>query len=104
MSKRNPYRDLIRILNEAVEQAAHGKGKERHACDRPFDRQPIMEIQRLLGSNHFALGQAIKKAQESTRLPKERAKHELIGAIVYLSAAILHLEEQPSTTIEEDQL
>lgn len=97
MSK-GPYTDLRRILNEAYQQAAEGKGKDRHANARPFTKQPIMEIQRLLGSNHFALGQAIKKAQESTRLSPERAKAELLGAIVYLSAAILRLEEQSTTT------
>jgi hypothetical protein len=34
----------------------------------------------------------MKKAQESTRLPPDRAKAELLGAINYLAAAYLLLD------------
>lgn len=88
------YSTLARILQEAYLQASCGKGKERHATQNGFEDQPICVIQRLTGSNHFALGQAIKKAQESTRLPHSAAKMELLGAIVYLAAAYLYLEEE----------
>jgi hypothetical protein len=40
----------------------------------------------------LSLIQAMKKAQESTRLPPDRAKAELLGAINYLAAAYLLLE------------
>lgn len=86
------YDSLRHVLALALEQASSGKGKERHAvAHRSFDRQPIMEIGHMVGSG-FALGQAIKKAQESTRLPPDRAKAELLGAINYLAAAYLLLE------------
>lgn len=84
------YDCLRHVLAMALEQANAGKGKERHANGKPFDRQPIMEIGRMVGSG-YPLGQAMKKAQESTRLPPDRAKAELLGAINYLAAAYLLL-------------
>lgn len=35
------YVALENILYEAYQQASAGKGNERHANNRPFDRQPI---------------------------------------------------------------
>jgi hypothetical protein len=67
------YERLAETLDTALYQAQSGKGKERHANDKPFMQQPIMEIGRMVGPG-FALGQAIKKAQESTRLPDNGAK------------------------------
>lgn len=94
--KDDGYGSLRRVLALAVEQASVGKGKERHANGRPFDEQPIMEIGRMVGSG-YPLGQAMKKAQESARLPNDRAKAELLGAINYLAAAYMLLEEMQST-------
>ena len=85
------YDCLRHVLALALEQANAGKGKERHANGKPFDRQPIMEIGRMVGSG-YPLGQAMKKAQESSRLPPERAKAELLGAINYLAAAYMLLD------------
>ena len=90
------YDPLSRVLLLAYEQAASGKGKERHANSKPFDKQPIMEIARMVGVG-YQLGQAMKKAQEASRLPNERARAELLGAINYLAAAYLLLEEQHTT-------
>lgn len=90
------YAALRRVYKAAVEQASAGKGKERHAQDgEAFEDQQIMEIGRRLGSNHFELGQAVKKAYESARLPRDRAKAELLGAMNYLAAAYLLLDEKP---------
>lgn len=86
------YEDLAEILRDAYDQASGGKGKERHANDLPFDEQPIAKIQSLVGSG-FALGQAIKKIQESQRMEPEAARKELLGAIVYIAGAIIHLEK-----------
>lgn len=93
----NPqYAGLQRALAAAYNQAAAGKGKERHANGKDFDRQPIMEIGRMVGPG-YQLGQAMKKAQESTgmlyRGEPERAQAELLGAINYLAAAWLLIEE-----------
>lgn len=90
------YEDLTRILDEALEQATSGKGKERHAGGKPFDKQPIMEIARMTGLA-YQTGQAMKKIQESHTLleikGKEAAINELRGAIIYLAAAIKTIEE-----------
>jgi hypothetical protein len=69
-----------------------GKGAERHADGKPFDCQPMMEIGRMVGIG-FTLGQAMKKAQEASRMDNDAAKRELLGAINYLAGAYLLLEE-----------
>lgn len=89
------YRRLKSVLDAAYEQSAYGKGKERHANDRPFDKQPIMEITEHVGPG-FPLGQATKKITEAAgmlrRNEQTAARTELLGAIVYLCAALIKLE------------
>ena len=86
------YESLAEVLRAAYEQASGGKGKERHANNKPFDEQPIAKIQSLVGPG-FALGQAIKKIQESQRMEPEASKRELLGAIVYIAGAIIHKDK-----------
>lgn len=90
------YDGLATELHAAFEQSALGKGKERHANGRPFDRQPIAELTRMHGVG-FATGQAAKKAQEALGMLKrgeaDKARHELHGAIVYLAAAAMVVSE-----------
>ena len=92
----DPYATLRAVLDAAYDQAANGKGKERHANDKPFHRQPIMEIARMVGPG-YQLGQACKKAQEAfgmiQRGQPDRAQAELLGAINYLAAAYMLIEE-----------
>ena len=88
----DPYISLRYVLELAVDQAANGKGKERHANGEPFDQQKICKISRAVGVG-FALGQALKKAEESVRLNKEAALREILGAINYLAAAYIVLNE-----------
>ena len=85
------YETLARILSDAFDQAAHGKGKERHAQAMPFDAQPMQKLVELYGPG-FALGQAAKKMQESQRLPHDRARAELLGAIVYVAGAVVAMD------------
>lgn len=85
------YASLADVLNRAFDQAARGKGAERHAQGQPFDRQPMQDLIRLHGIG-FATGQASKKAQEAHRLPRDRAVAELLGAINYLAGAIIAIE------------
>lgn len=93
------YEPLLDVLVEALRQAQHGKGKERHANGRPFLDQPIMEIGRMVGPG-FNIGQAIKKGQEAIRLPDtERQVAELLGGIVYLAAAVILLREKERTDV-----
>ena len=88
------YVKLADVLNKAYLQAAEGKGKERHANENNFEDQPIITISKLLNSNDGPLFQAMKKIQESKRLERDRAINELLGAINYIAAAIIYLEQE----------
>jgi len=92
------YEPLRAVLDEAYEQAASGKGNERHANGKPFIQQPILEIARMQdGTIAGHTFQVMKKAQEATRMAKnedvEKAIHELYGVIVYAAAAVILLQE-----------
>jgi hypothetical protein len=84
-----PYRhQLVR----AYKMVAEGKGQQRHGAGRAWNDQPIMTISRTVGSG-FALGQAMKKIEESTRMMDEPAIQELLGSIGYICAAVQTIEE-----------
>lgn len=98
------YTSLYNILKDAYEQAAGGKGKERHAHGLPFEEQPMQAISSLLHSPEGLRWQAIKKVQEAhSMLLKARAagdpelvatakafhRKEMLGAINYIAGAIL---------------
>lgn len=92
MMNKPGYEKLADVLNRAYNQAATGKGNERHANGEPFHEQ-VMQI----GANKFGVGsllfQAFKKSEESQRLPHDRAVAELLGAINYLAGAVIRMEE-----------
>lgn len=87
------YSVLRGILDEAYQQAASGKGKERHANGKPWNEQPIAKIGRMVGIG-FNLGQVMKKAQEASRMDDDAACRELLGAIVYAASAIMLIRER----------
>jgi hypothetical protein len=91
----NRYKELERILLDAMEQASGGKGKERHADGEAFENQKICVINRWLKGSPVAgaLFQAVKKAVESSRMTPDAAIRELYGSINYLAAGIRLLEE-----------
>ena len=98
------YESLGSVLAEAVEQASGGKGAERHAySSEPFSGQLIREIPFRLGPGGecFCLGQAVKKIYESRRLPPARARAELLGAVVYVAAAVPLLRDAESAGAPE---
>lgn len=91
------YETLADVLQRAYNQAAVGKGVERHSADgEPFHEQ-VMQI----GAAKFGVGsllfQAFKKSEESQRLPHDRAINELLGAINYLAGAVIALEIKRDT-------
>lgn len=86
------YDTLSNVLIRAYNQAAKGKGKERHAQAKPFDQQPMQALIALNGLG-FATGQAGKKAQEALRMEPDKAIHELLGAIVYIAGTIIAIEK-----------
>jgi hypothetical protein len=97
MTQPSPYASLQSILAEAYQQASQGKGRERHQRgDTPFLEQPIMTIGRVVGHG-FQLGQVMKKTDEAAgmldRGERQAARRELLGAIVYLAAAVLMIDE-----------
>ena len=99
------YESLGSVLAEAVAQAAGGKGAERHAeKGEPFSDQLIMSIPKRLGPGGecFCLGQAVKKICESRRLPPDRARAELLGAVNYIAAAWCLLGGSASVSAPED--
>jgi hypothetical protein len=98
MESYSKYVALEMVLHDALKQAAVGKGSERHdPNEEPFTRQQILWIERNIFS--FALGQAVKKIEESQRLSNDMAINELLGAIVYIAARIIYLKERKG---EED--
>ncbi len=90
---KNGYHNLASVLSDAFDQAAFGKGHERHANGDTFDKQVIMDMASRFGIG-AVLGQAFKKSEESQRLPYDKARAELLGSIVYLAAAVIHLDKQ----------
>lgn len=98
------YAALRSVLDEAFLQSAEGKGNARHANDKPFGKQPILEIGRMVGPG-FAAGQIMKKAQEAigmaARGETEAAANELLGAIVYAASAVVLVREKP-VAVEAD--
>lgn len=90
------YQKLKVVLDAAYAQSAEGKGAKIHANGKDFERQPILEISRMVGPG-FTLGQAMKKAQESAgriaRGEYDEAAQELLGVIVYAAAAVVLVGE-----------
>lgn len=100
------YESLGLALGEAVAQASRGKGAERHAeSGEKFSDQLIMSIPKRLGPGGecFCLGQALKKICESRRLPPDRARAELLGAVNYIAAAWCLLGGAESVFAPEDR-
>lgn len=90
---RDDYMPLLRTFLGALEQAAYGKGRERHANDLPFVEQPILAVARMLNSDAGLAQQVIKKTNEARGLPTKDARiKELRGTLVYAAAMILFEE------------
>jgi hypothetical protein len=88
------YESLISVLNMALNQAAAGKGKERHAQGQPFEDQPMQRISQLLDSAEGMRYQIMKKTQESARMEKDAAIRELLGAINYAAGTVIFLQNK----------
>ena len=96
----HPYIELQRIMTLAYQQAASGKGKQRHAFGpvgfRPWHEQPILVNARQVGPGGPAL-QVMKKMQEATGMAGNGnyagARAEALGAMVYAAAFFKLVEE-----------
>lgn len=101
MLKADGYDCLALVLARAFDQAARGKGAQRHAVSKPFDHQPMQKLCELYGVG-FALGQAGKKMQEAQRMQPDAAVRELLGAIVYIAGAVIHLEREAAAPANDN--
>lgn len=87
------YAGLAAVLLGALEQAAYGKGRERHANDLPFEQQPMNAICDILGSPEGMAYQVTKKVAEALKMPTyEQQERELFGAINYTAGIIIWLQ------------
>lgn len=101
---RDDYLPLLRTFLGALEQAAYGKGRERHANDLPFVEQPILTMAHMLDSDAGLAQQVIKKTIEARSLPTKQARiNELRGTLVYAAAMIL-FEEMYGRADDPDEL
>lgn len=89
------YSGLYSVLIEALDQAAYGKGMERHANNLPFEEQKMQTICDAQGSSKGMAFQAIKKILESEGMEYQAKKREILGAIVYAAGIIIWEEKQP---------
>lgn len=95
------YKSLADTLFDALGQAQAGKGRDRHSNGESFEEQIICEVTGRLAKSKvgFALGQAVKKIYETTKLDDEAGIQELYGAINYIAAAIIVLKKISQPTI-----
>lgn len=92
------YERLAAVLQMAHDQAAGGKGKERHANDKPFHEQRMLSISHELGSPYGMAYQACKKISEGLQLGDfERTVAELLGAINYTAGIVVYLQDKQPT-------
>lgn len=87
------YESLAGILLEAYEQAAVGKGHQRHRiANESFEDQTMQTMARYFYGS--LLGQAFKKIEESQRLRHDAAVRECLGAINYIAGHIISLRKR----------
>ncbi|MNZ47730.1 hypothetical protein D3C78_654550 [compost metagenome] len=99
------YEQLQDVLQAAMDQAAKGKGAERHANDLPFHEQRMQSISAMLDSDAGMAYQVCKKIAEARGMSHDARERELLGAIVYTAGMVIyHRErnaEQAKTVIEK---
>lgn len=93
------YEMLVAVLQDAHDQAAVGKGDERHANGLPFHEQRMQQISTQLDSDKGMAFQVSKKMTEGLQFDDHaRREAELLGAINYLAGIVIyHRLRQPVT-------
>lgn len=85
------YRWLRDVLRLAYDQAATGKGRERHARGNPFEEQHMQTISQLLDTDRGMAFQAVKKLTEGLDMADAAARErELLGAINYIAGIVIY--------------
>jgi len=95
------YEQLAAVLQAAFDQAAAGKGAERHANGLPFHEQRMQTISALLDSDAGMAFQVCKKVTEGMRLPHEARERELLGAINYIAGMVIFHRQRESARYAE---
>jgi|GEM_PF-1299642 len=97
------YESLRDVLEAAYDQAARGKGKERHAQDLPFHEQRMQSISRLIGSERGMAYQVCKKVTEGMDLSTPEARRrELLGAINYIAGILIYWDQAEQGDSNDD--
>ena len=101
------YEKLAEVLQEALDQAQSGKGKERHANNEPFEEQQICQGARKHGLGAMSY-QVEKKISEARRMYETDAdigynvaKSNILGAINYAAAMLIVIEEHEETSLDD---
>jgi len=76
------YDLLVSVCTAALDRAAKGKGRKRHA---EYDNQPLEDQDIYHYSHGFRLDQIYKKVKEIPRLRKRDQLGELLDIIIYAS-------------------
>ncbi|HDZ4410795.1 TPA: hypothetical protein RTB91_004298 [Salmonella enterica subsp. enterica serovar Monophasic] len=98
----NDYSELVKVLHDALTQAAYGKGRERHANDLPFHQQPMNAISDLIDSPLGLVYQVCKKVVEGVNLPThDQRVRELLGVINYTAGIVIWLNRHQSNPPKE---
>jgi hypothetical protein len=98
------YEQLAEVLSRAYDQAALGKGAERHADNMPFHEQPMQTGSDLLGTDAGLAFQAIKKIREGSQFSEfDRFEREMLGAIVYIGGMVIWRRRQQQRLVKAAQ-
>lgn len=85
---------LYPVFMDAIRQAMYGKGERHGGATTPFTDQPIFHYANMHGRG-FLTGQAAKKLEEAASTRNDDAfVNEVLGALVYAAAAIIHEREK----------
>lgn len=85
---------MFAVVLAALRQAMYGKGQRHGGNTVPWLEQPLFHYTKMHGRG-FATGQAAKKVEEAASiLHGERFVDEVLGSIVYCSAAIIVEKEK----------
>ena len=95
------YEQLSEVLRAAFDQAAYGKGAERHARGNDFDKQHMQTISSLLGTERGMAFQVCKKLTEGLDMEAyDRFERELLGVIIYTAGIIIWRKKNSPPTAE----
>lgn len=95
------YEKLVAVYQDAHDQAAKGKGDERHANGQPFHEQRMQQISGLLRSSDGMAFQAIKKLTEGLQFEDHaRREAELLGALNYITGIVIYYRELRANGLE----